>query len=57
MRVSGARWLARSGVPVMQIQTFARWVSPTIMSHIGEAHVEDIGALIGLQTSASQLFG
>lgn len=51
MRVSGARWLARSGVPVPQIQMFPGWVSPIAMRYTWEAHIEDTGAFMGAQTS------
>lgn len=52
MRICGAWWLARSGVLVPQIQTFAWWASPAVMGYTGEAHIEDIGAFMRPRASA-----
>lgn len=48
MRVSGARWLARSGALVPQIQSFAR----RPRRYTGEAHIEEIDTLMGPHTHA-----
>lgn len=52
MRVSGARWLARSGVRALQIQTLARWISRIVLRCIAQAHIEEIGAFMGPLSSA-----
>ena len=46
IRVSGARWLARSGVSVAQIQTFGRWASAAVLRYVGEAHIEDLASTV-----------
>lgn len=52
MDVLGARWLARSSVPVPQILTFARWASPILVMCIGSARIQNIGSFMGHETSA-----
>ena len=42
LRVSGAQWLARSGVPLALIQLMARWSSMLIALYVAEAPLETI---------------
>ena len=42
LRVSGAQWLARSGVPLALIQLMARWSSNVISRYLAEVPLETI---------------
>lgn len=46
LRVSGAQWLARVGVPVPLIRSLARWESDTVMRYIREAHLHGLAGAV-----------
>ena len=58
MRVSGAQWLARLGVPVPLIRSLARWESDTVLRYIKDAHHDDLaGSVIRLLRSKEDVIG
>eukprot|EP00972_Heterocapsa_arctica_P067036 9893137-Heterocapsa_arctica.AAC.1 len=42
LRVTGARWLAAQGMPLLTIQLLARWASAIIMRYVAEAPLEAV---------------
>ena len=54
MRRSGAKDLARRGVPLSRVQWFGRWGSPTVLAYVEEA-LEESPELRGMEASWDEI--